>query len=156
MYLVPHVSPDMRAQAGFSLIEILIVVALVGVLAGIAAPTVTAGMKLYTINSAGQQVTSTIRAARFQAVGKNTKLRVRFNYPAAGQYQVVLNSNGTTAVGDVQNLPDGVSFGASADVQIDTNGRMTPGATAATITVTNGNESQNRTITVSTSMRVQL
>ena len=146
----------MRRSHGFSLIEALVTVALISILAGISAPIVAGGIKLYSINSAGQQVASTIRAARFQAVARNAQMRIRFDYPADGQYQVVLNSNGTTAAGEVQLLPSGVTFGSSADVQIDKNGRMPAGAAEATITVTNGNEVQDRTITVSTSGRVQL
>ncbi|MBI3046961.1 MAG: GspH/FimT family pseudopilin [Acidobacteria bacterium] len=147
----------MRRAAGFTLIELLIVVALVAILGAVTVPQVAEGLERYAVISAGQQVASTIRAARFQAVGKNTQLRVRFNYPAAGQYQVVLHSNGTTAMGEVQQLPGGVSFQAGfADVAFDTNGRRPTGALASTIVVTNGNAADDRTVTVSTSGRVQL
>ena len=75
--------------AGFSLIELLIVVGLVAVVAGMAVPTIAAGMRRYSLISASQGVASTIRSARFQAVAKNRTLRVRFNCPEAGQYRVV-------------------------------------------------------------------
>ena len=111
-------------------------------------------MDRYEMISTGQQVTSTIRSARFQAVARNTALRVRFDYPATGQYQVVLDSNGTTAICAMQYLPDGVTFGASTDVAFDIAGRVTTGA--ATIVVTNGNADYDRTTSVSTSGQVQL
>lgn len=156
MHLVRDVLRGMRAaSAGFSLIEILIVVALIAVLAGTAAPIVAEGVRQYAINSAGQQVASTIRAARFQAVARNQELRVRFNYPAAGQYQVVLNSNGTTPVGEVQLLPSGISFGMPTDLQFRTTGRLL-NVGAVTFVVTNGNAAQDRTIAVSTSGQVRL
>lgn len=142
---------------GFSLVEIMIVVGLVAVLAGMSAPAISAGMKRYSLISASQQVVSTIRAARYQAVGKNQTLRVRFNHPAAGQYQVLDSAD--AAVGSIQYLPDGADFGAvSDDLQIDTSGRVTgvTGVPPVTIVVTNGDEDQNRTITVSASGRVQL
>jgi hypothetical protein len=85
-------------------------------------------------------------------VGRNTALQVRFNFPAAGQYQVVDMAN--AAVGEVQMLPNSVTFGqATTDLQVTTSGRMAP---AATITVTDGNTANNRTITVATSGRIQL
>jgi prepilin-type N-terminal cleavage/methylation domain-containing protein len=141
----------MRRTAGFTLIEILIVVALIAVLAGATAPAVTTAMEQYNVNSAGQQVVSTIRAARFQAVARNQTLQVRFNYPAAGQYQVV--DTALNAVGEVQRLPDGITFGGFTNLQITTTGRVT---TASNIVVTNGSAEHDRTIAVSTSGRVQL
>jgi prepilin-type N-terminal cleavage/methylation domain-containing protein len=152
MHLVPHGFRAMRQAAGFTLIEILIVVALISVLAGTAAPIVAEGIRQYAINSAGQQVASTIRAARFQAVARNQTLQVRFDYPAAGQYQVV--DTALNAVGEVQRLPDGITFGAGfTNLQISNAGRMTA---ASNIVVTNGSAEHDRTIVVSTSGRIQL
>ncbi len=142
-------------QDDFTFIEILIVVALVGVLAGITAPTVAAGIERYSMISAGQQVASTIRAARFQAVAKNLLLEVRFDADA-GTYQV-FDDAANEAVGDVQTLPSGVSFADGvADVPLEADGRPSAGSCPCTIVVTDGNEAYDRTITVSTSGRVQL
>ena len=145
---------------GFSLIELMIVVGLIAVLGGIAVPQVAAGMRQYSLMTASQQVASTIRAARAQAVGRNVSLRVRFNFPAAGQYQVWRLDPllGWVAAGGANIMPNGASFGAvSGDIQITTAGRVVDPVsglpTTRTIVVTNGN---NRTITVSPSGRVQL
>lgn len=141
----------MRGTAGFTLIEILIVVALIGVMAAVAAPVVTAGMDRYAILSAGQQVVSTIRTARVQSVAKNMILVVRFDYPDTGQYQIVDASN--TAVGGVTLLGSGISFSDGAtDVQFTTSGR----ANASTIVLTNGDTDFDRTITVSINGQVKL
>jgi prepilin-type N-terminal cleavage/methylation domain-containing protein len=142
---------------GFSLVELMIVVGLIAVLAGVAAPQVAAGMRQYSLISATQEVASTIRAARYQAVGKNLTLRVRFNFPAANQYQVVTAAG--VAVGDVRLLPTGATFFAVSDiVQINTSGRVTGvgGPAPVTIVVSNGDNTKNRTITVTASGRVQL
>ena len=144
-----------RRADGFSLVEALVTVLLASVLAGIAVPMVAQGMKLYTINSAGQQVSSTIRAARFQAVARNRVHYVRFDFPADGQYQVREMVAGVEQdAGDVQLLPNGITFADGAtDVEIKTSGRV---EAASVITVTNGTAEQDKTITVSTSGRVQL
>ena len=140
-----------RRTAGFSLIELLIVVGLVAVVAGMAVPTIAAGMRRYSLISASQAVASTIRSARFQAVAKNRTLRVRFNCPAAGQYRVVeftaspiidaTANRCDPAVyqfpdpdaaalpnldGPVILLPGGAQFGALSDLEIDVTGRITP------------------------------
>ena len=139
---------------GFSLVEVIVVLGLVSV---VAVPSITSGMRRYSLITASEQVVSTIRSARHQAVGKNATLRVRFDYPADDQYQVLDAAD--AAVGAVQYLPQGAAFGTvSGDIQIDTSGRVTDLAgipTTETIVVSN-DDGQSRTITVSASGRVQL
>ena len=142
---------------GFTLIELMVVLGLVSVVAGAAVPSIASGMRRYSLVSASQQVVGTIRSARHQAVGRNATLRVRFDYPANDQYQVLDAAD--AAVGAVQYLPQGAAFGTvSGDIQIDTSGRVTDLAgspTTETIVVSN-EDGQSRTITVSASGRVQL
>jgi type IV fimbrial biogenesis protein FimT len=141
---------------GFSLIEMLIVVALIAVLAGIAVPATVGAMGRYALVTASQQVVSTIRTARVQAVGKNRVARVRFDFPAAGQYQVLDSAD--APLGSVQTLTNGATFGAiSGAVEFDTSGRATHvGGGPAPVTIVVGNGTQNRTITISASGRVLL
>ena len=138
---------------GFTLIELMIVVTLVAVLAAVAAPMAQAGMARFSLISASQHVASTIRSARFQAISKNRRVRVRFNCPAAGQYRVVEVVQ-NAAVDNAANrcdegaypypapnqdpatvpnldsarqfLPAGAQFNAIDDLEFDTDGRMTP------------------------------
>jgi prepilin-type N-terminal cleavage/methylation domain-containing protein len=143
----------MRSKAaGFTLIELLIVVAMVAIAAGATAPVVAGAMTRYNITTAGQHVGSTIRAARFQAVGRNVALKVRLNFPAAGQYQIVQDAD-NAAVGEVQTLPSGITFSAPVDVRVGTDGRFMANAN---VRVTNGEAAYDRTITVTTSGRVTL
>lgn len=156
MHLVVGRMVQSRA-GGFSLIEILIVVALVGTLAAATAPMVAAGLERYTILSAGQQVASTVRAARFQAVARNRGVRVLFDSPADGQYETEVWNPDTSAwdpLGEAQALPGDVTFGdGTDDIEVTTEGRV---VAASTITVTNGNADDDRTVTVSQSGRVEL
>ena len=148
----------MRNQAGFTLIEVLIVVAVIGVVAAITVPMVGDAMDRYSVISASQQVASTVRAGRFQAVARNTTVRVRFDSPAAGQYEREVYDADTTSwvSADSQYLPSGVSFTAPpAEVKFDASGRLPYGDPVATIVVSNGNAAADRTITVSLSGRIQ-
>ena len=78
-----------RNEAGFSLAEVMVVSAITMLTVGVAAPTITSGLRAYSLNTAAQTVASTVRSARFQAVTKNRTFRVRFNCPAANQMRVV-------------------------------------------------------------------
>ena len=143
----------MRDTAGFTIIETLLVVALISVLAGMTAPAVSAGIDRYEVISASQQVAGTIRTARYQAVGKNMILKVRFDYPEAGQFQIVDADD--AAIGSVQYLDDDIQFGDFTDLEFSTSGRLTSGV-AATIVITNGDADQNRTVVVSKNGQVEL
>ena len=136
---------------GFSLVEIMIVVALVATMAAMTVPSVQGAVQRDELLTSGQQVVSTIRAARIQAVSRNQILKVRFDFPAAGQYQVVDAVD--AAVGFPQTLGGQITFGVFTDVQFTTAGRL---AAPVTITVTNGTAAQNRTINVSASGQVRL
>jgi prepilin-type N-terminal cleavage/methylation domain-containing protein len=141
---------------GFTLIELMLVVTMIAILAGATAPSIAAGMRRFTLTTASQEVVSTVRTARYQAVGRNVTLRVRFNYPAAGQYQIVDDMD--AAVGPVRYLPNGASFNAvSGDLEINSQGRVTAlaGALPATIVLAN-TATDTRTISVWRSGRVQL
>ena len=140
-------------ERGFSLVEVMIVVGLVAILAAITVPSVAGALQRYELLTSAQQVVSTIRAARTQAVSRNQVLKVRFNFPAAGQYQVVDALDAT--VGQVQTLAGSgnITFGAFTDVQFTTAGRI---AAPIVVTVTNGTAAQNRTINVSASGQVRL
>jgi prepilin-type N-terminal cleavage/methylation domain-containing protein len=143
-------------QDGFTLIELMLVVGLISVLAAASAPSIAGGMRRFTLTTASQQVVSTIRAARYQSVGRNVTLRVRFNFPDAGQYQILDDMD--AEIGPVRFLPNGAVFSAvSGDLEINNQGRVTAlaGALPATVILANA-DADVRTISVWGSGRVEL
>lgn len=78
-------------QSGFSLIELLIVVALMGILAGVVIPSATPAI-YDQLQSAAQVVASDLAYARSLAVMNNSKYRLRFSRT---ENRYVLEHSGT-------------------------------------------------------------
>lgn len=77
------------SDRGFSLVELMMVVALIGTMAAIAVPVMkdlTASIKL---SEASRMVERELQNARLKAVSTNRALRVRPNCPAAGYIRTV-------------------------------------------------------------------
>ena len=78
-----------RTQRGFTVVEMLLVVAMIGTLAAMALPVMkdmTASIKL---NEASRMVEREMQDARLKAVSSNRVIRVRKNCPAAGYIRSV-------------------------------------------------------------------
>ena len=65
-------------QAGFSLIEILTVVAIIGILSAISFPAISSYMRNYQIAGGAQQVTSEIQLARTKGIMRNVNRAALF------------------------------------------------------------------------------
>jgi prepilin-type N-terminal cleavage/methylation domain-containing protein len=154
---------DTPDAAGYTLVEVMMVTAVMAIIAGVAVPPIAAGMRRYALNNAAQQVASAIRSARYTAVAKNTDVRVRFNCPADNQYRVV-EVTGVTAIdtnadrcstasypypdadltalpnvdGPVLVLPSGTELGDVDNLHIDTEGRVSPLTGCPTCATTTG------------------
>ena len=78
-----------KHEAGFSIVEVVVVAAVTMITVGLAAPSITGAIETYQFNSDVQNVAATIRSARFTAVASNVSMRVRFNCPSTGQMRIV-------------------------------------------------------------------
>lgn len=105
------------SKRGFTLIELVIVMALVGILLAVALPQYISWRKGAAYNNAAYQVMGALRQARSQAVSEKREHRVEFDV-SAGRYQLTRKDPITNLYEIVQNetgFPPEVKLRANAD-----------------------------------------
>ena len=115
-----------RPDRGFSIVEMVIVVAIVGVLAAVAFPNIAQYTKNYRIRGAAQEVAGELQSARSKAIMTNTNSGVSFVVVDKDSYRFVQEdllpqvAAGTLPAGSqlspLKNLPQGVEFVVSSTV----------------------------------------
>ena len=74
---------------GFTLLEVLLVAALIVIVSAMALPAFTTSTAQIKLSSAARQVERELQSARMKAVRADRVIRVRFNCPSAGKYRMV-------------------------------------------------------------------
>lgn len=103
-------------EAGFSLIEMIVVVALVGLLAAVGLPSMQDWLDRYRVRTAAEQLASLIQLQRMRAVSQNTDFSIDFD-ANAGSYTLYQGdaATGTALEPQAHTLPMGVLFSGNAD-----------------------------------------
>ena len=102
-----------RPERGFSLVEMLIVVAIVAVMAAVALPNIGQYIRNYRIKGAAQAVAGELQSARSRAIMSNTNLGVSFVVLDRDTYRIVQEDVPAPSVerfGPLRKLPTGVIF----------------------------------------------
>jgi type II secretory pathway pseudopilin PulG len=97
-------------ERGFSLVDMMMTVAVIGTLAAVAVPQVNSALDSMRLGMALRDVERELQFARLKAVSSSRPMRVRFDCPSAGQVRVV-ELLGTTSVPDA-NDADTAAVGA--------------------------------------------
>ncbi len=103
-----------RGDRGFTLLEMLVVVAIVATMAAVALPSIGTYIRNYKIKGASQEVAGEVTSARSKAIMSNTNAGVSFVAVDADSYRWVHEDLAAgEQVGLLRDLPTGIRFVAS-------------------------------------------
>ena len=128
-------------QSGFTLIEMMIIIAILGIFAGIAVPNFLSYMPKHRLNGAARQVMGDLMAARMQAVSQNTTVTVA--WVSDRKYKISTEEK-------TINYSD-ITMGGFTDISFSPRGT----ATNRTITLTNST-GLGKKVTVAITGRVKI
>ena len=145
---------------GFALVELMIVVALAGILATMIVPTLSSFARTATLQAAARELATSINLGRQLAIARNisvcvevasaTSIRLR----TGGCGGAVWTGPGTDGTGAIRISDTGaLAISATANVVFTSLGAALP---AGTYTVTNSGDSATRTVVVAATGRVSV
>lgn len=145
-----------RSSAGFTLLEMMLVVALGITVAAIAVPNLVSINYSYRIATASTTVTAKVHQARINALKQNRPVWIRVDGGARTvQVQTAAAGGGVTDIGGAEYMPQGVTFStgnAVVTLSFDAMGR--PVNPPQSIQLLYPGSGLTRTITVASTGRV--
>ena len=156
--MVPErVLPIGLSRRGFTAAELLVVMAIVGIIAATSVPWMITYWRSATLRAAAEELAAGLNRARQLAISQNQGVCVEVT---EGKYRFRVGGCGAaiwTGLGTGTNgfftLANGVTVAANANPVFDYLGATAP---AATLTVTNPQGGATRNVVVSASGRVQI
>ena len=137
-------------QEGFTLTEILVVVAIFSILAAIAVPNWSTLLPTYALNSAARQVQSELHNAKSRAAAQNASYQLSF-LTTSSSYTIEKNGVST---GENKPLPEGITI-ASATVLGFTSRGISSDSTEKTVKLCN-NKGAGKNIVLSPTGRIRI
>ena len=77
-----------HSERGFSLLDMLAVVTVLGIIMAIAVPNIAAGIDAMRLGADARAVERELQVAKSRAVSRGRAIRIRFNCPSPGQYRI--------------------------------------------------------------------
>jgi prepilin-type N-terminal cleavage/methylation domain-containing protein len=111
-FVMRRLAGRLHAPAGFSLVELMTVLGVVGIIMAIAAPTISSHIALQEVRGAGRGVVDVLRDARDSAVNEGVPRYVLFDWSETPrEYQMYKFSGGSWVTdGELFRLPGSVTF----------------------------------------------
>ena len=136
-----------KMESGFTLAELIMVVAIFGILTAIAIPTFISMMPKYRLNGAARQVMGDLMAARMKAVKENTKVTVA--RLSDHEYEISTASEKKTI--DIQTNYRGVTIRSFRNISFKSRGTANTGS----ITITNSTGSKKVTVAITGRVKIK-
>jgi type IV fimbrial biogenesis protein FimT len=103
----------LRKNAGFSLTELMVIIGIMGIMAGIAMPNLIGWLPKYRMGSAAREILGTLEFARLTAVKRNVATLVTLDYAN----DLVRVTVGTTTVRTIR-MPAGIDLKEPASLSL--------------------------------------
>ena len=139
---------------GFTLVEIVVALALFSILAAIAIPQWGALLPTFRLNSSARQIQSELNRVKARAVSENTNFRLVF---LAASYSIERdNGTGYETTGESKPLPEGIDVRSTttSTLGFTARGTATPG-TGGTVKLCNIKEA-GKNVVVSSTGRIRI
>jgi type IV fimbrial biogenesis protein FimT len=145
-------------QFGFTFIELMMAISVVGILATLAVPNVLIEMPKFRLHGATQQILVDLMAGRMKAISHNRKVKIFFTSDT--QYKICDDANGDGTVDDCEgnakiiNIQDnykGITFSSNNNPIFISRGTVT---NLTTVSITNSSGTKSITISITGRMHV--
>jgi type IV fimbrial biogenesis protein FimT len=94
---ISHTGSSSRRSSGFSIVELVVSVAVLMVLTAIAVPTMMTSIRAYQLNASAMSLSDILKFTRFEAVRQNKPISSIFQQ-AGGVWTVGTDSNGNATI----------------------------------------------------------
>ena len=139
-------------KKGITLMELIIVMAIIAIGAVLMVPNIGAWLPNYRLKSAARDIVSTMRVAQMKAVTSNVEYRVSF----VGNSYVIERGPGWASEGGTQDLPSGIGINSSTFVDGRVVFNPSGTASAGNLVLQNPKLAQKKIIVASTTGRIRI
>ena len=146
-----------RKDTGFSFLELMVVIAIIGILSTIAIPSYFQWLPKHRVGIAARDVKSTLEFARSNAIKRNTEVRVDFDWTNDNLTVVEVVEFVETTL-RIRQMPDDVDLqadGLVSPVIFNGHGFTTQGGAVVVVNTSDNTLSRSITLTIGGNARIQ-